>query len=369
MSQDQNCIAVIQARMTSSRLPGKSLMDLSARPLLFHIAHRLKKSTFINDIVIATSINKEDDAIYNFAKEQNLHCVRASEHNLLDRYKIAFEQFNPDYIIQVCGDSPIIDIEFIDSWIENLSETKSDYSFWRFPEDRKIVLGVFDVMSSNAFKRILEDEGDFYAQEYVSGYIKQYPDKFKISKPEVPSKYYVPEIINDANLRLSIDTPQDLNFFEKVYELSGAKPGDLSVLKFLDIIESNPELINLNSMVHQKKLGEKTTLCLFVVENFETEDISKLISYADSLRSSYAYGISFLIPETFDSEAFETTKIKYKSYSGNLSAQDLKKYFPKTNFDVLFCSKKSESKFNESSENNLEIRYIEDHIYENSNSR
>ena len=95
-------IAVIQARMTSSRLPGKPLRKISDKALLEIIVCRLQKSKFIDQIIIATSVNKDDDPLAKFATDKGIDCVRGSEENILSRYLLVYQKYNFDYLVQIC---------------------------------------------------------------------------------------------------------------------------------------------------------------------------------------------------------------------------------------------------------------------------
>src|SRR6185437_7033455 len=127
MAKHPRIVAVIQARMGSTRLPGKVLKPIAGKPLLWHIVHRLKASKLIEDIAIATSTNPLDDAIVDFAAAQGLSVVRGPEDNVLARFALAAEQLGADIIVRVSSDAPFIDAGFIDHLIASLIEQGGDY--------------------------------------------------------------------------------------------------------------------------------------------------------------------------------------------------------------------------------------------------
>ena len=120
-------VAVIQARMGSTRLPGKVLKPIAGKPLLWHIVHRLKRSQFIEQIAIATSTNPLDDAIVEFGRENNVAVVRGPEDDVLARFARAAELLDADIIVRVSADAPFVDAGFIDHLVEHLIEQNGDY--------------------------------------------------------------------------------------------------------------------------------------------------------------------------------------------------------------------------------------------------
>ncbi|MCK5161164.1 MAG: NTP transferase domain-containing protein, partial [Candidatus Aureabacteria bacterium] len=111
-------VAIIQARMGSSRLPGKVLMNLCGKPVLWHIVKRLKQCSNLNDIVVATSTTEADTAIVKFCKRYKIKFFRGSESDVLGRYIDAADNFKADYIVRITGDAPLIEPREIDRFIK-----------------------------------------------------------------------------------------------------------------------------------------------------------------------------------------------------------------------------------------------------------
>ena len=103
-TRTQRVVAIVQARMGSTRLPGKVLRPIAGEPLLWHVLHRLRRAVLLDDIVVATSVNPRDDAIVSFCREENVTCVRGPEDNVLARFAIAAERSKADYILRVSAD-------------------------------------------------------------------------------------------------------------------------------------------------------------------------------------------------------------------------------------------------------------------------
>ena len=127
MAKKMKTVAIIQARMESTRLPGKVLMNLCGKPVLWHIVDRLKKCKNLDEIVIATSTKKSDDKIIKFTKKYKIKSFRGSEGNVLKRYIEAGRVFKTDYILRVTGDAPLIEPRTIDRLISIVKKNKADF--------------------------------------------------------------------------------------------------------------------------------------------------------------------------------------------------------------------------------------------------
>ena len=120
-------VAVIQARMGSTRLPGKVLRPVAGQPLLWHIVHRLKKCRLLEDIAVATTVNPADEAIVEWCNANGVMVVRGPEDDVLARYAKAAEKLDADVIVRVSSDAPFIDPAFVDHLVATLIEQDGDY--------------------------------------------------------------------------------------------------------------------------------------------------------------------------------------------------------------------------------------------------
>ena len=207
--------AIIQARMGSSRLPGKVMMKLDEYPTLYHVVNQLRVSKFLDEIIIATSTEKQDDLIFEYAKKNHLLVFRGDEKDCLDRYYQCAKKFNVDIIVRIPADKPLIDPNLVDDLLEKFLKTKYDYaSNWltkNVPSGTEVEAVTFNALSKSWKEAISQNN-----REHVTQYIYENPNKFSI----LNLKY------NDMpiNLKYSLDTPEDLIFIKQVFDEIKKRP-------------------------------------------------------------------------------------------------------------------------------------------------
>ncbi len=283
--------AIIQARMTSTRFPGKVLKTLAGKPLIWHIIHRLRKSKTIDKIVLATSTNREDDQLAAFAEEEGILVFRGSEHNVLERYYLAARQVEAEVIVRVTGDAPLIDPSWLDYLVETLLTEQVDL----VSRDTTVpcIHEGFSPLTYRILEKLYQEAGDDpVAREHVTGYFSKNPDfgRSATVKPEPACQF--------AGARMSVDAPADLEFFETLYRLSKAGPGELDIRKAVNLLRNNPELLRINSHIYQKKCSDKTRQVLFRCDAGEKIGFGHLfrcIALADELREQHGFGVTFAV--------------------------------------------------------------------------
>jgi len=172
-------VVLIQARMGSSRLPGKVLLDIAGKPMIMHVADRSGQSRLINDIVVATSTNEKDDAIEAFCSKQNLKCYRGSEDDIVDRLFKAARAHRADIVLRVWGDCPLIDPFLIDKGISLFIKEEADYLNNFFPQKSFPHGFEFEVYSVHALEDIEKTTRDNFFREFPFEYIGKNKDRFK----------------------------------------------------------------------------------------------------------------------------------------------------------------------------------------------
>lgn len=202
-------IAVIQARLSSSRLPGKVLKDLCGKTLLERVVERVRESNLLDEIWLATSTEKTDDILELVSEQLNINLHRGSLNNVLERFCEVATKSNADIIVRVTADNPLTEPRFIDQGIKELLNNDVDYvNFEDVPYGSGIeVINKASLLLSNKLTNVDEDK------EHVTLYIKKNCHKFKIKTLSPESKFKRPDI------RVTIDTLDDYVTLYKVYHL------------------------------------------------------------------------------------------------------------------------------------------------------
>ena len=243
-------VAVIQARMGSSRLPGKVLMPVAGQPLLWHILHRLRQCRTVDAVAVATSTDPRDDAIQQFCAGEGIVCVRGPLQNVLERYRLAAEATGARILLRVTGDSPLIDPGLVDYLVSGT--TKAGADFVQFEAGALCAHEGVDVFSRRALDWLVSHAGeDEIAREHVTGYLKQNADK--VLTAYLPA--YAP-LARAKSARLSIDTPEDMDFLRAVYQRLGAPAGEASLAGVLDLVDREPAYAAINAHIRQKPVTE-----------------------------------------------------------------------------------------------------------------
>ncbi|HWA91632.1 MAG TPA: NTP transferase domain-containing protein [Rhizomicrobium sp.] len=311
----QRIVAVIQARMGSTRLPGKVLKPVAGKPLLWHIVHRLKASQLIEDIAVATTTDPRDDAIVEFGQTHGVTVVRGPEDDVLARFARAAEALDADVIVRVSSDAPFIDAGFIDHLVSSMLEQGGDYVLL---EDGAITAheGV-DPMTRRALDKLMMDaHDDPVAREHVTGYFKLHPDFVAIARAKP-----FPPLAREGG-RLTIDTPDDLAFVEAVHARLDAKAGEASLGDLLLLLEREPGLRRMNAHVQQKPLGRAGGLALIRCDgggHFGYGHVKRMVALARALRDREGIGASFVVDGTEDA----LVPIRRAGFEATLAADNL----------------------------------------------
>lgn len=257
MIKDKKIVASIEARMTSSRLPGKVLMEINGKPVLEILIDRLKRSKYINEIVIATTSNDADDRIEELGKELNVAVFRGSEDDVLGRVVGAVETLQGDIIVEITGDCPLMDPEVMDSVIEEYIENYLEYDYvtnigYVENEVREIPIGMdIRVFTFKDLKYISEITDDPEDREHVSLYFfRTGKNKYKLFNIKTPDKWK-----RDYSVRLALDTKEDFQFIEKIYTELNKINKEFGLEDILNFLDENKELLKINSEVIQKTVS------------------------------------------------------------------------------------------------------------------
>ena len=246
MKFEKPAIAIIQARMSSSRLPGKVLKPLAGKPMIWHIYQRALKCKLVDKVIIATSTEKSDEPLSVFCKENNLNVFRGNLNNVLSRFLAILEKNPHPYFVRITGDCPLICPAFIDQQIMALNKFDGD-AIWSKRSCSS--LEGQGVNSSRSLFYINEKSMAPEDLEHVgSKYFAENPTEFRIVEMNIPEDLYI------NKYRLTVDEENDYRLIKTLYDnLYSSEPIDL--LNALIWLDSHPDVANVNKDVLHKKLN------------------------------------------------------------------------------------------------------------------
>jgi len=255
-------IAIIQARLGSTRLPGKVLLDLEGKTVLEHVIDRVRASKYIDDIVVATTIQKGDLKIVNLCSNNGTSVYCGSENDVLDRFYQAARLFQAEHIVRITSDCPLIDPMVIDEVIKLHLAEKADYTSntlkETYPDGQDTEIFTFEALKESWKNASLTSE-----REHVTPYMRKNQD-FKCINLE--SK------VDLSNKRWTLDNPEDYEFIKLIYKNLYNKNRFFNMNEILKFINNNPEIEGINKSIvrnegYIKSLREDTTI--------ELEDINE----------------------------------------------------------------------------------------------
>jgi len=236
--------AIVQARMGSTRLHGKVLMDLGGKTVLARVVERLRRATRVDEIVIATTDSAADNAIVRECHRLKASCFRGSEYDVLDRYYQAARVFAAAAVVRITSDCPVIDPHLVDETIRAFREQRCDYASNAFPRTYPRGLDT-EVFTSGALKQAWHDAQQPYEREHVTPYLYEHPELFRLVSQRGHTDY--------SQYRWTLDTPEDLELLRAIYARFD-NGDDFSWGEVIQLMEREPELAELNSHVVQKAL-------------------------------------------------------------------------------------------------------------------
>jgi spore coat polysaccharide biosynthesis protein SpsF len=244
-------VATIEARMNSSRLPGKVLMDIGGINSLKCQIQRLRRSNYIDEIVIATTNNQSDDVLANFANDNDIELYRGSENDVMSRILRAAKSISGDLQVQTTGDCPLIDPKIVDLVIEKFLEGDGRYDFVSNEIIRSYPIGldcrVFPVSILARADSLCRDP---IHRSHGSTYI------YKGNSNFVCKNVMAPDSLNRPDLRWTLDEIADLKFIQAVVKNFTGRLVDFTAKDLINWLDEHPEIMSINANVQQKEIKE-----------------------------------------------------------------------------------------------------------------
>ncbi|MDR3400887.1 MAG: glycosyltransferase family protein [Chthoniobacter sp.] len=235
-------VAIIQARMGSSRLPGKVLLDLAGEPMLSRVVRRLRRARRIHEVVVATTTESRDDALETFCREHGFACFRGDENDVLDRYYRAAQAHGAGMVVRITSDCPFIEPEIVDRVVTEGDAPDVDYAS-NIGVPRTFPRGLdTEVMPWRTLDRVWQEDRNPAWREHVTQYIHKRPELFRTRN--------VCHDTDLSHLRWTVDTPEDFAFASQVYEHFGHD--DFSWRDVLDVLDRHPAWSEINQAIEQK---------------------------------------------------------------------------------------------------------------------
>jgi spore coat polysaccharide biosynthesis protein SpsF (cytidylyltransferase family) len=235
-------VAIIQARMNSSRLPGKVLMHLGGETVLARVVRRLRRAGLIEEIVVATTPAAVDQAIVEECRCLRVGVFRGEENDVLDRYYQAARACNAKAVVRITSDCPLIDPQLVDETIAVFQQRCADYGSNLFPRTYPRGLDT-EVFTMAALGRAWRDAHAAYDREHVTPYFYEHPELFRLVSKRGPT--------DCSRFRWTLDTVDDFELLRMTYARFGDQD-DFSWGDVIQLIEREPELAELNSHLVQK---------------------------------------------------------------------------------------------------------------------
>ena len=233
-------IGIIQARMGSTRLPGKVMTNILGKPMLWHIHNRLSKCELLDEVVISTTDNKSDKPIHNFAESYNISYYAGSEDDILDRLYHTGKKFGSKDFVKINGDCPLVDISVVSDAISKYLSTSPSPDLIvnsltsTYPEGLQI--GVFNFNTLSKLWRKIKDP---FWREFIYMYLVEHKNQYSVINIE-----------NDKDLsdmRWVVDYPEDLEFVRQIYLNLYEKNNLFGISEILYLLQKNPDIVKINS--------------------------------------------------------------------------------------------------------------------------
>jgi spore coat polysaccharide biosynthesis protein SpsF len=228
--------AIVQARTTSTRLPGKVLKTLHGKPMIIQQLERVRRARSVDHIVLATSDDPSDDELARVVAEAGFDVFRGSLNDVLARFVATIDQYNCDVVVRITADCPLISPQVIDLIVRNFQTTDADYVSNTMNPTYPDGLDV-EVVSARALQQIVLISTDSDEREHVTLGIYRRPERFVITNIVDPAG------VDHSDLRWTVDNSGDFEFVTRVYDALYPSKPDFDYVDVLEYLDQHPELL------------------------------------------------------------------------------------------------------------------------------
>jgi spore coat polysaccharide biosynthesis protein SpsF len=240
-------VVIIQARLGSTRLPGKVLLPIGGRPMFSYQIERLRRCRRVDRIVVATTTQPADDALVNFCSSEGIDCTRGSESDVLSRYAQAAEAFGATVVVRITSDCPLLDPQLVDDAIDAFGADGSvDYLSNMIAPSWPYGMAV-EVMSRQALDEACSQAQDAAEREHVTPFIYWHPERYRLK-----SLTMQPDL---SAHRWTVDTPEDFDLVSRILGELYPRHPDFSMNHVLELLAQNPTWEHINRHVPQKSVA------------------------------------------------------------------------------------------------------------------
>lgn len=271
--------AIIQARSASTRLPQKVLKELpygSGITVLEQVIRRAKKSSYLDKIIIASTVNKEDDRIIKIAEKEGVLYFRGSEKNVLSRYYHAASENSLGVVVRITSDCPCIDMQIVDHLIDIHLKSNVDYTSNSLKRSYPHGLDA-EVFSFEVLRKAFEEAEEDYEKEHVTPYIYR-TGKFRVQNIDAPKEFQRPDI------RITLDTKEDYAILCAVYDFLYYKNPFFGTADLIGLFNQKPWLKYINEKIVQKEIFNNLEEELKeAVKILDLQDLQRACNFLDDL--------------------------------------------------------------------------------------
>lgn len=243
MAVKPKVVTIVQARMSSTRLPGKVMREVLGKPLLGYLIERLHRVTRSDKLVIATSTSPEDDEIAAFCQQQQTEVFRGSLLDVLDRYVQAAHQYQAELVMRICSDCPLFDPAIADTMIDYALQHHADWTSNVLERSYPRGMDV-EVCSMKALERAHREGIKPEEREHVTPFLYRHPELFSLANYIHTPSY--------PQYRLCVDTAEDFELIRRIFEALYPKNPYFTLEDILRLLETHPDWLDLNAHIQQK---------------------------------------------------------------------------------------------------------------------